>query len=100
MKTDADGKKHFIVGPPEEMFVARVPIYGDLRFLDRDGQPSQKGAARVAGSLAASMLAKNRIIANSLRAAGWRSPFGPSTTSTKTRSSPMCRRKNAGCRWK
>ena len=51
MKTDADGKKHFIVGPPEEMFVARVPIYGDLRFLDRDGQPSQKGVRQGRGKL-------------------------------------------------
>ena len=30
--------------------MARVPIYGDLRFLDRDGQPSQKGARQGAES--------------------------------------------------
>ena len=25
------------------MLVARVPVYGKLRFLDRDGQPAEKG---------------------------------------------------------
>jgi hypothetical protein len=31
------------LGPPEGALVARVPIYGRLRFLDRDGNPTMKG---------------------------------------------------------
>ncbi len=46
-----DGKSRFAVGEPEEMLVARVPIYGDLRFLDRDGQPSQRGERQGRGRL-------------------------------------------------
>lgn len=30
-------------GPPRGMFVARVPFHGKLRFIDRSGQPSEKG---------------------------------------------------------
>jgi hypothetical protein len=41
---DADGTMHYTCGGPEDMFIARVPVLGDLRFLDRDGQPSPKGA--------------------------------------------------------
>ena len=31
------------LGPEEGMLVARVPVYGKLRFLDRQGQPAEKG---------------------------------------------------------
>jgi hypothetical protein len=31
------------LGPEEGMLVARVPVYGKLRFLARDGQPAEKG---------------------------------------------------------
>ncbi|MGW8257206.1 MAG: ABC transporter permease [Thermoguttaceae bacterium] len=31
------------VGPPEGMFMARVPLYGKLFFLDRSGVPAEKG---------------------------------------------------------
>ena len=30
-------------GPPEGLLVARVPVYGKLRFLDRNGKPTDKG---------------------------------------------------------
>ena len=44
------GRSSYIVGAPEEMLMARVPIRGDLRFLDRDGQPSPRPArGRLAG---------------------------------------------------
>ncbi|MCA9161330.1 MAG: ABC transporter permease [Pirellulaceae bacterium] len=36
-----DGEETFEIGPPEGMRVARVPIYGDLRFLDRSGRPGK-----------------------------------------------------------
>ncbi|MCS7304569.1 MAG: hypothetical protein NZ602_05610 [Thermoguttaceae bacterium] len=36
-----DGKLE--VGPPEGNLIARVPLYGKLRFLDRQGQPTDKG---------------------------------------------------------
>ena len=36
-----DGKMHYIVGPPEEQLVARVPIYGSLKILDRNGHEGQ-----------------------------------------------------------
>jgi len=31
------------LGPEEGMLVARVPVYGKLKFLDRTGQPAEKG---------------------------------------------------------
>ncbi len=31
------------VGPPKGVLQARVPMYGKLHFLDRDGNPTQKG---------------------------------------------------------
>ncbi len=31
------------VGPPEGNLIARVPLYGKLRFLDRQGNPTDKG---------------------------------------------------------
>ena len=34
------------LGPAEGMLVARVPVYGKLRFLDRTGQPDGKGHQR------------------------------------------------------
>jgi len=32
-----------VVGPPEGNLIARVPLYGKLRFLDRQGRPADKG---------------------------------------------------------
>ncbi len=40
---EVNGKKQFIVGPHEGMLTARLPVMGQLRFLDRDGQPKEKG---------------------------------------------------------
>lgn len=39
----ADGAPGYEVGPPEGALVARVPIYGKLRFLDNEGNPTEKG---------------------------------------------------------
>jgi hypothetical protein len=39
----SNNSKIGIVGPPEGALMARVPIQGELRFLDRSGQPSAKG---------------------------------------------------------
>ena len=33
----------YVIGPPQGALVARVPIYGELRFLDREGNPALKG---------------------------------------------------------
>ena len=33
----------FTIGPPQGQFHARVPIYGKLIFIDRAGQPAEKG---------------------------------------------------------
>ena len=38
-----DGKEVATMGPPRGMLVARVPIYGNLRYLDRKGDPVAKG---------------------------------------------------------
>lgn len=35
------------IGPPVEMLQARNPIYGQLRFLDRTGRPSETGGISV-----------------------------------------------------
>ncbi|HZZ28007.1 MAG TPA: ABC transporter permease [Pirellulales bacterium] len=40
---EVDGKKQYIVGPHEGMLTARLPIMGQLQFLDRDGQPKERG---------------------------------------------------------
>ncbi len=37
------GKTVYTVGPHEGMLVARVPIYGKLRFRGRDGKPAKEG---------------------------------------------------------
>jgi ABC-type transport system involved in multi-copper enzyme maturation permease subunit len=37
------GKTTYEIGREEGMLVARVPVYGKLRFLDRLGQPADKG---------------------------------------------------------
>ena len=37
------GKMVYQVGGPEEMFAARVPVYGKLRFTDRAGKDAEKG---------------------------------------------------------
>jgi ABC-type transport system involved in multi-copper enzyme maturation permease subunit len=37
----ADGQMHYTVGPPEDQLVARVPIYGKLRILDRSGKEGE-----------------------------------------------------------
>jgi len=41
--TPTDDKKGYVVGPPQGMFQARVPIYGELKFRDRAGKPDKKG---------------------------------------------------------
>jgi hypothetical protein len=38
-----DNETAYELGPEEGMLVARVPVYGKLRFLDRQGQPTEKG---------------------------------------------------------
>ena len=38
-----DGKTTYTLGPAEGMLLARVPVYGQLRFLDRTGQPAERG---------------------------------------------------------
>ena len=38
-----DGKPVFSIGPPQGWLQARVPIYGGLMFLDRNGQSAQQG---------------------------------------------------------
>ena len=39
---EGDGEnRRYRVGPPEGALVARVPIYGQLRFLDRTGRPGK-----------------------------------------------------------
>jgi len=39
----SDGKTTYKLSRPRGMLVARVPVYGTLRFKDRDGKDSQKG---------------------------------------------------------
>jgi hypothetical protein len=39
----AGGRTVVETGPPEGVLVARVPVYGKLRFLDRAGKESDKG---------------------------------------------------------
>ena len=41
-RTDGD-KVTYVVGPPRDLFMARVPAYGKLRFTDRAGKASSKG---------------------------------------------------------
>ena len=51
--TEKQGNEvRYVVGPPEELLVARVPIYGSLRFRDRTGEErivavDPKGNAKV-----------------------------------------------------
>jgi hypothetical protein len=40
---DPPAGRKFQLGPPEGMLQARVPLYGKLRFLDRKGEPTEKG---------------------------------------------------------
>ncbi|NLY02462.1 MAG: ABC transporter permease [Rhodopirellula sp.] len=39
----AGGKPVYRLGPAEGMLLARVPVYGKLRFRDRDGKDTEKG---------------------------------------------------------
>jgi ABC-type transport system involved in multi-copper enzyme maturation permease subunit len=39
----ADKKAVVETGSPEGMLVARLPVYGKLRFVDRSGKPAEKG---------------------------------------------------------
>lgn len=41
--TEVGGKKVFNFSAPVGQLKARVPVYGKLRFLDRDGKPVDKG---------------------------------------------------------
>ncbi|MDO4583222.1 MAG: hypothetical protein Q4D62_03865 [Planctomycetia bacterium] len=43
VQTMPDGQTRYIVGPPVEMFTARVPLYGRLRFRDVMGLEATKG---------------------------------------------------------
>jgi hypothetical protein len=36
-------QKAYAVGPPRDLLVARVPVYGQLRFRDRDGAHAMEG---------------------------------------------------------
>jgi hypothetical protein len=38
-----EGETAYQLGPAEGMLTARVPVYGKLLFLDREGKPSEKG---------------------------------------------------------
>jgi ABC-type transport system involved in multi-copper enzyme maturation permease subunit len=40
---DGKTKLKYHLGPPEELLMARVPVRGKLTFLDRAGQPTDKG---------------------------------------------------------
>ena len=39
----ADGNPVYSVGPPEDDLLARIPIYGELRFLEKDGSVKERG---------------------------------------------------------
>ena len=39
--TNSDGKVAYEVGPHQDMLVARVPVRGEIRFLERSGQPGK-----------------------------------------------------------
>ncbi|MCC7085404.1 MAG: ABC transporter permease [Pirellulales bacterium] len=41
--TEIDGKQQFAVGPHEDLLVARVPVRGKLKIIDRDGNLKEKG---------------------------------------------------------
>lgn len=44
LKIEKSGDKFtYQIGPSQGQFVARVPIYGKLRFTDREGKPADKG---------------------------------------------------------
>ncbi len=40
---DPKAPRSYVLGAPEGNLVARVPIYGELQFLDREGNPATKG---------------------------------------------------------
>jgi hypothetical protein len=40
---DPNVPQSYVLGAPEGNLMARVPIYGELRFLDREGNPALKG---------------------------------------------------------
>ena len=42
-RMDSGGNERYVVGTPEGELRARVPIYGDLKFLDRNGLASDRG---------------------------------------------------------
>jgi len=42
-RMDSGGNERYVVGTPEGELRARVPIYGELKFLDRNGLPSDRG---------------------------------------------------------
>ena len=43
IELDSENPDRGAIGAPEGSLLARVPVYGDLRFLDRKGRPSAKG---------------------------------------------------------
>jgi len=40
---ERNGEREFVVGPPRNLFQARVPRYGKLTFLDRLGKKKERG---------------------------------------------------------
>jgi len=40
---EENGTQRYQVNPPQGMLVARVPVYGKLRFFDRAGRPAERG---------------------------------------------------------
>lgn len=42
-RVENGGEVTYRLGPPRDMLMARVPIYGQLRFKDRSGQASSRG---------------------------------------------------------
>ncbi len=42
-RTDDEGKVSYALGPPQDLFTARVPVYGNLRFKDRSGKGVSRG---------------------------------------------------------
>ena len=69
-------RRTYVVGPPEDMLTARVPVYGKLRFKDRERQADDNRA---------STSATNGSIAASSKAARWPRPSGRSRTSRPER---------------
>jgi hypothetical protein len=42
-RTGTDGEVSYVLSPPRDLFTARVPAYGELRFKDRSGKGVSRG---------------------------------------------------------